>query len=154
MAAPLAIPEDGKLGANIAHFARALRKAGLPVGTGRVVDAIRAVEAVDLCLGRLADAVGRGGGALVITSDHGNAEMMRDASTGQPHTAHTLNRVPVVLVHPPAEARALTDGRLADIAPTALALLGLPQPGAMTGESLIQPSGESRASVPSRRARA
>ena len=79
---------------------------------------------------------------------------MRDDSTGQPHTAHTLNRVPVVLVHAPAQARALRDGRLADIAPTVLALLGLPQPGAMTGESLIQPSGESRASVPSRRARA
>ena len=122
--------------------------------TGDLRAAIKAVEAVDLCLGRLADAVGRGGGALIITSDHGNAEMMRDDSTGQPHTAHTLNRVPVVLVHPPSEARALRDGRLADIAPTVLALLGLPQPGAMTGESLIQPSGESRASVPSRRARA
>ena len=122
--------------------------------TGDLDAAIKAVEAVDLCLGRLADAVGRKGGALLVTSDHGNAEMMRDTSTGQAHTAHTLNPVPVVLVHGPVEVQGLSDGRLADVAPTVLGLLGLPQPGAMTGHSLIQPSGESRASVPTRRARA
>jgi 2,3-bisphosphoglycerate-independent phosphoglycerate mutase len=122
--------------------------------SGDLSAAIKAVEAVDLCLGRLADAVGRAGGALLITSDHGNAEMMQDDATGQPHTAHTLNPVPVVLVHAPAEVRALRDGRLADIAPTVLALLGMPQPAVMTGQSLIQAKGESRASVPTRRARA
>jgi 2,3-bisphosphoglycerate-independent phosphoglycerate mutase len=120
--------------------------------TGDLGAAIQAVEAVDRCLGRLADAVARAGGVLLITSDHGNAEMMQDTSTGQAHTAHTLNRVPVVLVHAPASGLRLKDGRLADIAPTLLKLLKLPQPAAMTGRSLIE--GESSASVETRRARA
>jgi 2,3-bisphosphoglycerate-independent phosphoglycerate mutase len=120
--------------------------------TGDLDAAVKAVEAVDACLGRLADAVGRAGGVLLITSDHGNAEMMQDTSTGQAHTAHTLNRVPVLMVHAPAKAVRLKDGRLADIAPTVLSLLGLPQPEAMTGRSLIE--GESSASVAARRARA
>jgi 2,3-bisphosphoglycerate-independent phosphoglycerate mutase len=105
--------------------------------TGDIAAAIKAVEAVDQCLGRLADAVTRAGGTLLITADHGNAEMMRDAATGQPHTAHTLNPVPLLLVNPPAGVTGLRDGRLADIAPTLLALLGLPQPAAMTGRPLL-----------------
>jgi 2,3-bisphosphoglycerate-independent phosphoglycerate mutase len=104
--------------------------------------AIRAVEAVDACLGRLADAIEKAGGAMLITADHGNAEMMRDPASDQPHTAHTTNPVPVVLVDgrtatAASRATRLADGRLADIAPTLLALMGLEQPAAMTGRSLL-----------------
>jgi len=105
--------------------------------TGLIPAAERAVEAVDACLGRLAQAVEAAGGTLVITADHGNAEMMRDPETGAPHTAHTLNPVPFVLVNPPAAIRQVANGRLADVAPTLLALLGLPRPEVMTGRSLI-----------------
>ncbi len=121
--------------------------------TGDLSAAIKAVEAVDRCLGRLAEAVGRVGGTLLITSDHGNAEMMRDTGTGQAHTAHTLNRVPIVLVHAPTGVTKLSDGRLADVAPTLLDLLRLPQPQAMTGRSLIAPATEGNARVEIRRAR-
>ena len=107
--------------------------------TGRLDSAIRAVEAVDACLGRLARAVEARGGTLVVTADHGNAEMMRDPKTGEPHTAHTLDPVPFVVINPPAPIARLEDGRLADVAPTLLDLLGLPQPAAMTGRSLIAP---------------
>jgi 2,3-bisphosphoglycerate-independent phosphoglycerate mutase len=99
--------------------------------------AIKAVEAVDRCLGRLYQAVKAKGGALVITADHGNAEMMRDAATGEPHTAHTLNRVPFIVVTPQGKSLHIADGRLADVAPTLLKLLQLPQPKEMTGRSLI-----------------
>jgi len=105
--------------------------------SGKLPAAIKAVEAVDRCLGRLRDAIVRAGGAVIITADHGNAEMMEDPVTHQPHTAHTLNRVPIVLVNGPAQASRLSDGRLADIAPTVLAVMGLPQPREMTGRSLI-----------------
>jgi len=115
--------------------------------TGDLGAAIKAVEAVDRCLGRLADAVTRTGGTLLITADHGNAETMRDPVTHERHTAHTLNPVPVVLVNPPASITGLSDGRLADIAPTLLRLLGLPQPAAMTGKVLVQSESERRASA-------
>lgn len=105
--------------------------------SGDLAAAVKAVETVDTCLGRLRDAVVEAGGAMLVTADHGNAETMRDAATGEAQTAHTLNRVPVVLVNPPAPA-ALVDGRLADVAPTVLSLLKLPQPAAMTGRSLIR----------------
>jgi 2,3-bisphosphoglycerate-independent phosphoglycerate mutase len=105
--------------------------------TGRLDAAVKAVGTVDACLGRLSQAVERAGGTLVITADHGNAEMMRDPKTGEPHTAHTLNPVPFIVVNPPAEVHCLENGRLADVAPTLLDLLGLPQPAAMTGHSLI-----------------
>ncbi|HVH80117.1 MAG TPA: 2,3-bisphosphoglycerate-independent phosphoglycerate mutase [Stellaceae bacterium] len=105
--------------------------------TGILEAAEHAVETVDQCLGRLAEAVEAAGGTLVITADHGNAEMMRDPETGEPHTAHTLNPVPFIVVNPPAEIGRLQNGRLADVAPTLLSLLGLPQPAAMTGHSLI-----------------
>ena len=106
--------------------------------TGDLAAAIKAVETVDHCLGRLAAAVEAQGGTLVITADHGNAEMMRDPATGEPHTAHTLNPVPFIIVNPPAGAIArVENGRLADVAPTLLQLLGLPKPAAMTGHSLI-----------------
>jgi 2,3-bisphosphoglycerate-independent phosphoglycerate mutase len=107
--------------------------------TGQIDAAIAAVEALDRCLGRLAKAIEQAGGTLVVTADHGNAETMRDPQTGEPHTAHTLNPVPLVLVNSPAAVGQLADGRLADVAPTLLALLGLPKPAAMTGHSLIRP---------------
>jgi 2,3-bisphosphoglycerate-independent phosphoglycerate mutase len=105
--------------------------------TGLLGAAIKAVETVDRCLGRLADAVEAAGGTLVITADHGNAEMMRDPETGEPHTAHTLNPVPFIIVNPPGAIARVEDGRLADVAPTLLEILGLPKPAAMTGHSLI-----------------
>ncbi|MFN7633487.1 MAG: alkaline phosphatase family protein, partial [Acetobacteraceae bacterium] len=108
--------------------------------TGSLPAAIKAVETVDGCLGRLAEAVRRKGGALLVTADHGNCEMRRDPVTGGPHTAHTLNRVPILLAGGPAGTRSLADGRLADVAPTLLALLGLPQPEEMTGRSLLRES--------------
>jgi 2,3-bisphosphoglycerate-independent phosphoglycerate mutase len=104
--------------------------------TGDLAAATRAIEAIDACLGRLVAAVDEAGGALLITADHGNAELMFDVATDQPHTAHTTNRVPVILVGAPAGA-ALRDGRLCDVAPTLLAMLGLPKPSEMTGDSLV-----------------
>jgi len=106
--------------------------------TGDLAAAIRAVETVDASLGRLAEAIGRAGGALIITADHGNAEQMKDHGTGQAHTAHTMNKVPVILVNAPERATALTDGRLADIAPSVLDLMGLAQPPEMAGRSLLR----------------
>jgi len=102
--------------------------------TGSLPAAIKAVEAVDAGLGRIAEAIAARGGALLVTADHGNCEMMRDPVTGGPHTAHTTNPVPVLLMAP--QAKPLHDGRLADIAPTLLALLDLAQPAEMTGHSL------------------
>jgi 2,3-bisphosphoglycerate-independent phosphoglycerate mutase len=105
--------------------------------TGSLPAAIKAVETVDTGLGKIADAVLRQHGALLVTADHGNCELMRDPVTGGPHTAHTTNPVPVVLVA--GEKASLRDGRLADIAPTLLELMGLPKPAKMTGVSLIGP---------------
>ncbi len=105
--------------------------------TGSLPAAIKACETVDAGLGRIAEAIRKAGGALLVTADHGNAELMKDPVTGGPHTAHTTNPVPVLLIGGPKDAK-LGDGRLADIAPTLLALLGLPQPAAMTGRSLVQ----------------
>jgi 2,3-bisphosphoglycerate-independent phosphoglycerate mutase len=107
--------------------------------TGKIDAAVAAVEAIDQCLGRLAAAVEKAGGCLVVTADHGNAEMMRDPKTGEPHTAHTLDPVPFLVVNPPAPVGQLESGQLADVAPTLLDLLGLAQPAAMTGHSLIGP---------------
>ncbi|MCB4821879.1 2,3-bisphosphoglycerate-independent phosphoglycerate mutase [Roseicella aerolata] len=105
--------------------------------TGSLAAAIRAVETVDAGLGRIAAAMQAQGGALLVTADHGNCEMMRDPETGGPHTAHTTNPVPVLLTGGPQGAR-LHDGRLADVAPTLLRLMGLPQPAAMTGRPLVE----------------
>lgn len=105
--------------------------------TGSLPAAIKAVETVDTCLGRIAEAIAKSGGALLATADHGNCEMMRDPETGGPHTSHTTNPVPIVLTG--AGNRALLhEGRLADIAPTLLELMDLPKPPEMTGISLLR----------------
>ena len=103
--------------------------------TGVLSAAIKAVETVDTGLGRILDAVERQGGALLVTADHGNCELMRDPETGGPHTAHTTNVVPVLLAG--TQAQHLHNGRLADVAPTLLALMDLPQPAEMTGRALV-----------------
>jgi 2,3-bisphosphoglycerate-independent phosphoglycerate mutase len=104
--------------------------------TGSLSAAIKAVETVDNGLGRLIEAMRAQGGAMLITADHGNCEMMKDPETGGPHTAHTTNPVPVVLVDGRSES--IHDGILADVAPTLLQLMGIAQPEAMTGHSLIK----------------
>lgn len=104
--------------------------------TGSLAAAIKAVETVDSGLGRIADAIQRAGGALLVTADHGNCEMMRDPETGGPHTAHTTNPVPVMLMG--GGDVSLADGRLADLAPTLLALMDLPQPKEMSGAALLR----------------
>ena len=103
--------------------------------TGDLGAAIRACEAVDAGLGRAVEALGRTGGAMIVTADHGNCETML-TEEGGPHTAHTLNPVPVILVGGP-EGASLRPGRLADLAPTLLALMGLDPPPEMTGRSLL-----------------
>ena len=118
----------------IANFAN-----GDMVGhTGQIDAAVAAVETVDRCIGGLVDAVERAGGCLVITADHGNAELMLDEETGQAHTAHTINPVPIYLVNGPPDVRSLSSGRLCDVAPTLLDVMGLDQPNAMTGRSLLR----------------
>ncbi len=103
--------------------------------TGNLPAAIKAVETVDACLGRIVEAIASQQGALLVIADHGNCELMRDPVTGEPHTAHTTNPVPVILFG--RKAARLSDGRLADVAPTLLALLGLVPPKEMTGRSLV-----------------
>ncbi len=104
--------------------------------TGDLKAAIKACEAVDGGLAQVVAALESAGGAMIITADHGNCELMVDPKTGGPHTAHTLNPVPVALVGGP-EGATLRDGRLSDLAPTLLDLMGLEQPPEMTGKSLL-----------------
>jgi 2,3-bisphosphoglycerate-independent phosphoglycerate mutase len=106
--------------------------------TGSLPAAIRAVETVDQCVGAVVDAALARGGSAIVTADHGNAEQMWDPQTGSPHTAHTTYQVPLIVVGQAFKGSALRkDGRLADIVPTALAMIGLAKPAEMTGESLI-----------------
>jgi 2,3-bisphosphoglycerate-independent phosphoglycerate mutase len=106
--------------------------------TGVLEAAIAAVEAVDASVGVIVDAVRAQSGAVIITADHGNCELMRDPQTGKPHTAHTLNPVPLIYVNDAdISARLRSGGRICDVAPTMLELLGLPQPAEMTGKSLF-----------------
>ena len=106
--------------------------------TGNLDAAIKAVRVVDGCLGQLAEACARANVLLAITADHGNCELMRDPVTGQPHTAHTTNPVPIHLVHPDfAGAKLRSGGILADVAPTLLKVMGLPQPKEMDRNSLL-----------------
>lgn len=106
--------------------------------TGSLEAAIKAVETVDACVGRVVEAVLERGGACIVTADHGNCEQMTDPATGGPHTAHTTYEVDLIVVDDRVKGAALKQGgRLADICPTALALMGLPQPDEMTGQSLL-----------------
>ena len=105
--------------------------------TGDLDAAIKACEAVDAGLGRAIEALDKAGGAIVVTADHGNCETMVDPDSGGPHTAHTTNLVPVI-VHGGPDGASLRDGRLSDLAPTVLDLMGQPQPEEMTGVSLLK----------------
>jgi len=107
--------------------------------TGVMEAAVEAAEVVDFQLGRIAEAMLAAGGAVLVTADHGNSEQMVDPGTGQPHTAHTLNPVPVVILDESLGDRDLREGgALEDVAPTLLDLMGLPVPGEMTGRSLLE----------------
>ncbi|MEK7321973.1 MAG: 2,3-bisphosphoglycerate-independent phosphoglycerate mutase, partial [Pseudomonadota bacterium] len=105
--------------------------------TGSLPAAVKAIEALDVCLGRVVTAVQKAGGELLITADHGNAEQMSDDSTGQAHTAHTTNLVPFVYVGRAAQPT-LNAGTLADVAPTMLYLLGIDKPSEMSGRPLVE----------------
>ena len=111
--------------------------------TGNLQAAIRAVETVDECVGRVVDAVLEKGGALIVTADHGNCEQMVHLETGGPHTAHTTYDVELIVVDQRHIGQALrTGGRLADIAPTLVDMLSLAQPDVMTGKSLLDATQE------------
>jgi 2,3-bisphosphoglycerate-independent phosphoglycerate mutase len=108
--------------------------------SGKIPPTIHAVETVDACLGRIYTAVRQRGGVMMVTADHGNAEMMIDPATGGPHTAHTTNPVPLILVSDENKKFSLRpDGALQDISPTVLGLLGIAQPKEMTGHDLRVP---------------
>ena len=103
--------------------------------TGKLEAAVKALECLDSCVKKVVDAVKENGGVLLITADHGNSEVMVDYKTGEPYTAHTTNPVPLVMVGGPNKK--LKEGRLADLAPTMLELMGLEKPAEMTGDSLL-----------------
>jgi len=124
--------EKGDFDAIIMNFANA----DMVGHSGKLEAAIKAVEAVDDCLGRIDRALRPHGGAWIITADHGNAETMIDPVTGGPHTYHTTNPVPFVLVTDDRQARLKPGGSLRDVAPTLLGVLGLPEPREMTGNDL------------------
>ena len=104
--------------------------------TGSVEAVVKALETIDECVEKVVKAVNEHNGVLLITADHGNCEQMVDYSTGEPQTAHTTNPVPLAIIGLPANKK-LKEGRLADLAPTMLEILGLEKPEEMTGESLI-----------------
>lgn len=105
--------------------------------TGVLDAAIKAAATLDHCLGRLENAVTNAGGAMLVTADHGNCESMYDHEAHEPHTQHTLNVVPVLLVGAPESVRQLNSGKLSDVAPTLLQLMGIAQPEEMTGQSIL-----------------
>ena len=106
--------------------------------TGVLEAARKAAVAIDQSLNALEKAVKAAGGVMLVTADHGNCEQMHDPENHGPHTQHTMNPVPFIMVNPPGFVKGLQEGRLADVAPTILRLLELPQPGEMTGHSLIE----------------
>jgi 2,3-bisphosphoglycerate-independent phosphoglycerate mutase len=125
--------EEGTFDVMIVNFANA----DMVGHSGKIEPTVKAVETVDACLGRIDKAVRQKGGAMLITADHGNAEMMIDPATGGPHTAHTTNPVPFILIAENSKQLSLRpDGSLRDISPTILGMLGLPQPKEMTGYDL------------------
>ena len=127
--------QSGKYDVIISNFANA----DMVGHTGDFDATVKAIEAIDLCLGRLYEAVMKTGGELLITADHGNAEQMFDDDIGQMHTAHTTNPVPFLYVGRPAAMAA--SGALQDIAPTMIYLMGLPVPAEMTGRPLVSLQG-------------
>jgi 2,3-bisphosphoglycerate-independent phosphoglycerate mutase len=107
--------------------------------TGVLAAAIKAAEAVDECVGKILNKVKALGGAAIITADHGNFEKMIDGSPDEPHTAHTIGDVPLVVFDERFKSCKLHQGaRLADIGPTLLDMMDLPQPKEMTGKSLLE----------------
>jgi 2,3-bisphosphoglycerate-independent phosphoglycerate mutase len=104
--------------------------------TGNYDATVKAIETIDRCLGRVVEATRAQGGELVITADHGNAELLRNATTGQAHTAHTFNPVPFVYVGRPATVA--DGGALSDVAPTMLYLMGMDRPPEMNGRVLVK----------------
>ena len=128
-------PGSGKYDVMILNFANC----DMVGHTGVLKAAVQAVRAVDECVGRVVDAILEQGGKAIITADHGNAEQMIDYETGMPYTAHTVfNPVPFILADEDNRGVALReDGRLADLAPTLLDMMGIPQPEEMTGKSMI-----------------
>ncbi len=113
--------------------------------TGDFAAAVRAVETIDACLGRVLPALAQVGGEMLITADHGNVEQMQGTDTGQAHTAHTTNLVPFVYVGRPAELAQV--GALSDVAPTMLALMGIEKPAEMTGHSLVELTAPAKSAV-------
>ena len=105
--------------------------------TGVIPAAIKAIEAVDECVGKVVAAVKEVDAQMFICADHGNAEQMIDYTTGEPFTAHTTNQVPFILVNADPQYKLREGGRLADIIPTLIELMGMEQPKEMTGESLL-----------------
>ena len=124
---------SGKYDAVILNFANC----DMVGHTGVEEAAIKAVEAVDACVGRAVEALKEVEGQMFICADHGNAEKMVDYETGEPHTAHTTNPVPFILVNADPSYKLREGGCLADIAPTLLEIMELPQPAEMTGKSII-----------------
>jgi 2,3-bisphosphoglycerate-independent phosphoglycerate mutase len=127
--------DAGKFGAFVVNFANA----DMVGHTGKLPETIAAVETLDRCFGQLEEACRAAGAVLVMTADHGNAEQMTDPRTGQPHTAHTTNPVPLVICRQDPELKLREGGSLRDVAPTVLALQGIRQPEEMTGRDLREP---------------
>jgi 2,3-bisphosphoglycerate-independent phosphoglycerate mutase len=127
---------DGTFDVIIINFANA----DMVGHSGKIEPTVKAVETVDACLGEIEKAVRAKGGAMLITADHGNAEMMIDPATGGPHTAHTTNPVPFIVMAEDAKQFTLkANGSLRDISPTMLGMLGIPEPKEMTGADLRSP---------------
>jgi 2,3-bisphosphoglycerate-independent phosphoglycerate mutase len=128
--------EEGTFDVMIVNFANA----DMVGHSGKIEPTVKAVETVDACLGRIESAVRARGGAMLITADHGNAEMMIDPVTGGPHTAHTTNPVPFIVVSENSKQFTLKPGgSLRDISPTLLGMLGVDEPKEMTGADLRVP---------------
>lgn len=124
--------KSGKYDAIILNFANC----DMVGHTGVFEAAVKAVETVDNCVGQVVDALLEMGGEALITADHGNADQMVDYETGEPFTAHTTNVVPLILIG--RKDAKLKEGRLADLTPTLLDMMGLEKPDEMTGESLLE----------------
>lgn len=124
--------EGGRFDVIICNYANA----DMVGHTGNLPAAVRAIETLDGCLGRVYEALREVGGEMIVTADHGNAERMSDEATGQAHTAHTSNPVPFVYVGRPAHI--VHEGALSDIAPTMLYLMGIAPPPEMNGRSMVE----------------